>query len=343
MAGTKYLRRLYIGKESTDSAAWGTPVATTAQLFLDGVIERDDTAMFQEYPTGNFGLSNTSYIPKKSSQIALSGEATFEQLPYIFAGGVYGATDTPTTDTGTGTGYIWTFQMPTTSIPAIQTYTLEGGDNEQGELFNFGFISDFTLSGASGEAWTLEATMMGRQSTDMTLAATSDRTIPTVEPILFGNTKLYIDLASTDFGTTQKTLTMLGATVTVKTGWMPKYSADGRLDYSFIQLGLPEVTAEIVFEHNSNATAQKAYWLAQTELCLRIIATGNTLTSAGAYSTKTMIIDMVGKWESFSGLDDQDGNDVVTGTFRSRFSNTTTATSTTFAKFLVVNEVATLP
>jgi hypothetical protein len=124
---------------------------------------------------------------------------------------------------------------------------------------------------------------------------------------------------------------------------MPKYSADGRLDYSFIQLGLPEVTAEIVMEHNSNATAQKAYWLAQTELCVRIIATGSATVGAGAYSTKTMIIDMVGKWESFSGLDDQDGNDIVTGTFRSRYSNTTTATSTQFTKFLVVNEVATLP
>jgi hypothetical protein len=344
MAGTKYLRRIYIGKESTDSTAWGTPVTTTAQLLLDGVIEREDTAMFPEYPTGNFGLSNVSYIPKKSSQIALSGEATFEQLPYIFAGGIYGATDTPTTDTGTGTGSIWTYQMPTTTVPAIQTYTVEAGDNEQGELFNYGFISDFTLSGASGEAWTIEATMMGRQSTDMTLAATSDRTFPTTaEPILFGNTKIYIDLASTDFGVTQKTLTLLGASVKVKTGWMPKFSADGRLDYSFIQLGLPEVLAELTFEHNATATAEKAFWLSQTERLIRLIATGTTLTSAGAYTTKTLIIDMVGKWENFGGLDDQDGNDIVVGTFRSRFSNTTVATSTQFTKFLVVNEVATLP
>jgi hypothetical protein len=97
-------------------------------------------------------------------------------------------------------------------------------------------------------------------------------------------------------------------------------------------------------EHNANATAQKAYWLAQTELCMRIIATGSATVGAGAYSAKTMIIDMVGKWESFSGLDDQDGNDIVTGTFRSRYSNAaSTAASTQFTKFLVVNEVATLP
>jgi len=343
MAGTKYLRKIYVGKESTDSTAWGTPVAATAQLMMDGVIERDDTAMFPEYPTGNFGLSNVSYIPKKSSQIALTGEATFEQLPYVFMGGLNGATDTPTTDTGAGTGYIWTFQMPTTTIPAIQTYTVEGGDNEQAEKFNFGFISEFTLAGASGEAWTLEATMMGRQSTDASFTASTDVAVPTVEPILFGNTKIYIDAATTDFGTTQKTLTLLGASVKVKTGWMPKYSADGRLDYSFIQLGLPEVVAELTFEHNATATAEKAFWLSQSERLLRLIATGSATVGTGAYSTKTLIIDLVGKWEKFGPLDDQDGNDIVVGTFRSRYSNTTVATSTQFAKFLVVNEVALLP
>lgn len=338
MAGTKYLRKIYLGKETTDA---GTAVAATAQLMMDGVIEQDATAIFPSYPTGNFGQSNIAYIPKLGSSIALSGEATFEQLPYILSGGVEKAT--PTTDTGSGTGYIWTFDMPTTAVNEIQTYTVEGGDNEQAEEFNYGYISEFTLSGASGEAWMLEATMQGRATSDTTFTASTDVAVPSAEPILFGNTKIYIDATSTDFGTTQKTLTLLGATVTCNTGWVSKHSADGRLDYSFIQLGMPELTAEFTMEHNSTATAEKAAWRAGTERLIQLISTGTNLTTAGAYSAKTMIINMVGKWESFGGLEDQEGNDIVTGTFRARYSKDTAATATQFGQFVVVNEIATLP
>jgi hypothetical protein len=50
-------------------------------------------------------------------------------------------------------------------------------------------------------------------------------------------------------------------------------------------------------------------------------------------------MDLYGKWETFDVIDEQDGNDIVTGTFKVGYS---TAASKK-AVFIVVNELATLP
>jgi hypothetical protein len=57
------------------------------------------------------------------------------------------------------------------------------------------------------------------------------------------------------------------------------------------------------------------------------------------YGTKKLIIDVCGKYEKFSVLDDQDGDDVITATLRAGYD----ATAALFAKFVIVNELATIP
>jgi hypothetical protein len=65
---------------------------------------------------------------------------------------------------------------------------------------------------------------------------------------------------------------------------------------------------------------------------------GAALTTAGTYTYKTFIIDLVGKWQSFSTIDEQDGNDVVTGTFKGAYNST----AGLFGRFIVVNENSSL-
>jgi len=79
-------------------------------------------------------------------------------------------------------------------------------------------------------------------------------------------------------------------------------------------------------------------WMDETAKQIRLLAQGAVTTSSGTYKYKTMIIDLTGKWDNFSNLESDDGNDVISGTFRARYNGT----CATFGQVIVVNKIATL-
>ena len=98
---------------------------------------------------------------------------------------------------------------------------------------------------------------------------------------------------------------------------------------------------DITFEHDGTSQAEKAAWRAGTTSLIQVKFEGTTLSDAvgGTYAVKTFIINLTGKWEKFTPLDEQDGDDIVTGTFRARYN----ATSASFAQFVLANETETMP
>lgn len=178
----------------------------------------------------------------------------------------------------------------------------------------------------------------GRQVTNASF--TTGQSAPAVEEILFGKGKLYIDDADGTIGNTQKTQTLLGMTLNVNTGWVPVFTGDGNLYFTFAKSTAPEVTLQITFEHDGTAVAEKTNWRNGTARLIRLLWEGDALTTAGdSYTYKTLIVDLAGKWESFDKLGEQDGNDIVTAMFRARYN----ATAEKFAEIVVVNELSTLP
>ena len=333
MPGIKNLRRLQIGKETSDS---GTAVAATTLLFFNGLWSDDRTTVFPEEYTGILGGRDRNYIPALKGTMAMDGEATFEQLPYILEASI--AATTPTTDTGTG--YIYTYTFPTSTQGSINTYTIEGGDDNDEEEGSFAFVKDFTLSGNYGEAWMLSSNWEGQDVTSAnTFTPTTDLTIIDPEIMLFGLSRLYIDNDTDAIGTTQVSNTIINASLAVTSGWMSQHTADNSLMFSFIKRPTFEAVLDITFEHNSSAVAEKAAWRNKAARLIRILVEGSALTTSGVYAKKTVKIDLAGKWESFDVISDVDGNDVVTGTFRARYN----ATSGLFGSITVVNNLATLP
>jgi len=163
-------------------------------------------------------------------------------------------------------------------------------------------------------------------------------TLPTLEEILFGKSKLYLDAIGGTLGATLKSNTLLGFDLTIKTGWYAVFSGDGRIDFGFIKCADPSVQLDITFEHNGTARAEKAFFRALTSRLLRLKIEGSALVTAGAYTYKTFLADLAGKWTKFSVLGEQNGNDIVTGTFTSRFN----PTPAKYAEFTVVNALASL-
>jgi hypothetical protein len=197
------------------------------------------------------------------------------------------------------------------------------------------FVSDFSLSGAPGEAIMQSANWLGRQVTPSTFTAAL--AVPTVEEILFSKGKLYVDLVSAVFGTTLKSSTFLGMTLNVKTGWLPKFTADGALYFTFAKLTRPEIS----LEYFGICQLVVARWTMGDDTGkIQCKFEGSALGTPGTvYTYKTLIINLAGKWEKFAKLGEQDGNDILTGTFRAGYN----ATAADIGNIIVVNELATIP
>jgi len=334
--GIKSLRKIQIGQEA--SAGGTTDIASTIWRGM-GVITDNRETTFPEEDIGILGGTTRSYVAMAGGEISLEGDATFEQMPYIFNAGVYKTAQT--TDSGSGYIYIWTAQNASTDpieSTDLQTLMFEAGDNNEVEIMRYGFVREFNLSGNAAEAMAINATLQGREVVGGQ-TYTASLAIPTVESILFTKGKLYINPSTDSVGTTLVSNTMIAADLSMVTGWQAVMTADGRLDFSFIKRISDEITLAITYEHNGSATAEKAAWRNQTERAIRLIFEGSALTSAGAYTYKTLIIDLWGKYSSFDALTDQDGNDVVVANFRAAYSST----AANKARFTIVNDLATLP
>ena len=332
MAGIKALQRVQLGRETTA----GTAVAASTRWRGQGALEDQRQTVFAMEDVGLLIGTDRTYVPQLGGAITMTGDATFEQLPHIFEAGI--KSNAAVADGG-GSGYVYTYLIPTTQGGTVKTYTIEGGDNEGAEEMEYSFVPSFTLSGAAGEAWQVSAEWQGRQVVPTTFSTAGQAPIPTVEEMLVSKTKIYIDAANGTAGATQVSQTLLNANLSVDTGQQAVHTADGELYFSFVKQVAPEIMLSMTYEHNASAIAEKAAWKAQTARQIRLLCEGSALTTAGTYSKKSMIIDLVGKYESFAALTDQDGNDAVSCTFRGRYN----ATADTAGQFVVVNELSALP
>lgn len=330
------IRKLQLGAEGTA----GTAVpATTIYRAPASDIKIDDTKVMPPENVGYYPKLGRQYTPAKAASYAMpEHEATFEQIGYIYNAGiksVAGAAD------GGGSGYIYAYPLATTAENTLQTYTLEARNTTEPIEMEYGFVSEFSLSGTPGEAWKLTATWKGRQATTG-ISYTTGLTIPTVEELLFGKSKLYLDAVTGNVGGTQKTGTFLGATINCVTGWDYLYTGDGNLYFTRAKFfpELQALTGSITFEFDGTATAEEAFFNANTPRLMRILTEGSTLGTAGtAYSKKSHIIDCALVWTGFSELENRNGNDVVTLDFEAVYNSD----EDLFAEITVVNALSALP
>lgn len=333
--GIKSLRQIQLCREETQ----GTATTDFTVWRGIGTLEDSRESVWPEEDIGIFCGTDRQYFPKLSATLEMDEvEATFEQLPHIFDAGIKYAA--PTTDTGSGYIRTWTEPVASSDVSSstdLITYSFKAGDNNEVEKFSFGFVTDFTLSGSAGEAWKVKSTWVGREvSTDNDGFNTV--TLPEVEEALFSKTKLYIDATSDTIGSTLVSNTLVGATLEVTTGWQAVYTGSGRLDLSFVKQVKPEIKLDITFEHNDTASYEKYAWRNKIARQVRLLCEGSALSDDGTYTYKTVQIDLAGKWDTFEKIDEQDGNDVVTGHFIARYNSTAALQ----AAFTIVNEVASL-
>lgn len=325
--GTKGLRQLQLGQEGTE----GTAVAASARWrgMVDGLEDNQNVVAVEE-EVGYLSGTDRTYIDRLSGTLNMPATPlTFQQVQYLLAASV---SDVTTSTPDSGTGDVYAYSCPTTSIPSIQTFTLEAGDDQQAEEMNGAFVESFELSGKGGEAWMMSAVWRGRTVTNTTF--TGSIALPTVTTALFGKTSLYIDAIGGTIGTTQVTGSFLGATIRYNSGWKFKYSGDGYLYPTIRYFDKSAYLLELVatFEHDSAGVARKTDWRAETPRLVRIQSLGAALGTGGTYTYETFRFDCAAKVMSVPAFGDQEGNDILEVTMRSRYNST----AATHASFTVV-------
>jgi hypothetical protein len=339
--GITALSKTLIGVEASPGGTTDTP---TTHWRGEGKIKDRRETVFAPERVGILGGTTRTYVPRTGSEVTLEGDAKFSQLAYVFNAGVK-AVD-PTTDSSSAKIRTWTVQWSSTDLYAstdLDTLVVENGDNTEVQVARFVFFKEFSLSGAQGEAVQVSALGEGRApstSASFTTVGTTDLSNDS-ETILVSKGYLYIDASSGTIGTTAKSETLLSFNLKHTTGWVALPAKDGRLDFSTVKHIDDEITLDVTFEHNSVATAEKDAWKNQTERAIRLKFTGAALSSTDTYDSKTAIIDLWGKWQTFGaeGLEEQDGDNIYRGTFKAGYS----ATAGNKARYILVTEQSALP
>lgn len=332
MPGVKTLRKLQLGSEVTP----GTAVAATAIWRGEGVLDDQREVVFPNEDVGFVAPVMRSYIPRISAGLSMPATPlTFEQVGYMLKAGVNNSTGVAD---GVGSGFIYTFAFPSTAVNTPQTYTIEGGDDQAVEEMEYSFMTEIGLEGQAGGSWMMSGEWLGRQAT--TSAFTGAISLPAVEEVLFSKTKLYIDASGGTIGSTPVTGALLSASLRIQTGFQPVWTGDGQLYFASQKQVRPEVLLDLVFEHTSDAVVEKAAWVNETTRLIRLEAEGSALATSGTtYINHTFRIDLAGRYERFEPLEDEDGDDIYTATFRAGW----VAADSLFAEILLVNELTSLP
>lgn len=318
MPGTRALRYLQIGKETTP----GTIVPASTIWRGTALLTPEAPVVFPGEDVGLFGGGDRGYIPKIGATVAMdSTPLTYEQVLYILNGGIKSVTS-GVADAGAGaTGKIYAFPASTTSANTIKTFTMEIGDDQQGEVMEYAFVESFKLSGKAGEAWMMSANWRGRQPANQ--AKTGSLSVPSVEEALFQNTTLAIDAVSGTLGTTLVSSTLIAADIEVKTGLVARWTADGNKYFNTVVPGILDISAQLTFLYNASAVTERTNWRNGTSRQIRLKNTGSALATPGTvYSTKTFLIDLAGKWAKFDKLGEDNGNDIIQATFQARYNAT---------------------
>jgi len=332
MSGKKALRKIQLGRE----AVAGTPVAATTIWRGMGTIEDTRETVYPEEAVGYLSGLDRAYVPTLGGKLAMpSGEATFQELNHVFEAGIKAATGVAD---GGGTNFIYAYPLPTTTINVIKTYTIEGGDDQAVEEMEYCFVEAFKLSGRFGQALMCSADWMGRQV--VTSSFTGALSIPTVEEIIFSKATLAIDAVGDTLGDTIISNTLYDMDLDVKTGIVAQGTANGQLYFSHLEFAEPEVVLQLTFLHNAAGAAEVANWRAGTPQQIQILIVGSEFGTAGDdYTYHTLQIDLAGRWEKFDPIGEQDGIDIVKGTFRARYE----PTAALFAVLTLANELSAVP
>lgn len=327
--GARFSRLIQWGREATS----GSAVAATAIVRGTGVFDDDDVHNRHVEDVNQINGTTDQYTARKGGQITIDFDpANLEQLIHVLDCSI---TEATAAADGAGSGWVRTYDFPTSATALPDTMTIEMGDSSGDEEMQYSFCRRWILEGSPGQQCTLSTEWYGREQTPTT--RTASLTIPTVTPLLFGKSKVYID--DVDAVTyTQLDCAVLGWRLEIDAGIVAKFGANGQLTFcSIVRTGfVPRLT--ITVELGAAALAEKVDWRANTPRRVKLLLEGDALTTSGTYSNDSFIFESMGFIDDIPPIGEQDGNNVVDIVFEGAYN----VSEDTFGSIIHVSELETL-
>jgi hypothetical protein len=329
------LLKAQAGVESTR----GTNVAATRKVYAQITPSYTKALMdFSDTTATFFDRRRPAYGREK---IAFSAKdiCTFEDLAwwaqFFVKGGVTGVADA-----GTPIAYTYTY-APSTATDDLKSMTLEF--NESGNPYETAQVMVKTATlrmdadNDSEPGWMIDLELMGRDwATTTFTAALTDRA---TEVILARGTKLYIDAAGGTIGTTQKTGSLINASITFDTGIHYKAFAEDITGYApnKVGRGAYRVDAQFTFEFDSDTEFANYRSTDAVPRLIQLQRDGTQIhgSSATNKSLKVNLYNLI--WNSWA-RSDREGN--LTATFGG--AGFYDATNAKLVELIIVNALSTL-
>jgi len=189
-----------------------------------------------------------------------------------------------------------------------------------------------TVTVTTADALTVSDTLSVQAAEAATIQQdfTDSAVLPNVEDILFSKAALTIDPDTGAFGDGAMTALLMGFDLDVETGIQARPAASGELYFPRAALVNPVIRLGMTLEWNGDSSDEKQLWKdgGHAGRLIRIKIEGSALVTAGAYTYKTLIIDLAGQYEKFEKIGEDNGNDIVDVMFRGQYNTTEAAFST---------------
>jgi hypothetical protein len=301
---SKAERVFYIGKETTPGDGSTVDVALRAvgsfRPVVDKIIPDEDIGSYA--PARHFTGS-------KHGEGNLEMSAYYEALPYPISM----ALGAGTVDIS-GTPEVWTFSFPDETAPTFATYNIEIGDGANHIVrCDDVFATEIEISGEAGQAWMINATLVGA---DVTFPASHAATpTPDIGPraVLMSETNIYINDTSGAIGSTA--MTQLISFSWKLSGLQHQKQFAGSLFPTGRGNDKWEIVLEVVAEmENASIESEKDKLLTNSLSFIRI----RSLAEDAGGTDIDWYINIDGAYflSEISPLDDRDGNNIVTLTYR---------------------------
>ena len=350
MPGRKPLSRLQFGKEATP----GTLVAATARMrFNGGYLSDDRTPELVEEAIGILGGADRNVIVAVDASLDIpETPATPEQLPYLLAM-LYGGPVTGAAD-GTGSsGYRYATPIPTTSAPANTAYTVEGGDDYEVERMGYTKCTRLTIKGTSKGKVTMSGSAIA-QYVERLSGGFASTSIASVNDLVFGLSRLFLDAVDGTIGTTQIEDQYKGFEITFEGMWEKQFTGEGNTAngpiWTFVVFADKKVTGKLTLLHDPAVDGNSGLMSVFRTLpsvptrLMRIDCLGAAYGTAGSGTLftggrKGIRIDLPITVTKVSPLSDESKVMVRTVEFESRYN----ATYGSAGSITVANEISALP
>jgi hypothetical protein len=330
VAGIRALRKIQIAKETTP----GTAVTTATKRLIGTLGMKLEQKYYRpdDLETGKLSSYERSIVVGEMAKLPFASDANFEQLMYILGMSVKGGV----TATGpTDSQYVWTYTPNLTASNAVDTYTIQYGDDIQEFYSPFCFGTDLEISGTLDEAVKVKSALVGQFITAGTFTALTNPT--TLTPVITNTGKFYVDTAWASLGGTNKAATVVDFSYKLSEGITAMKYLDGNLYFSDRAEKKRHIELNLTLAFNSVSYAMWAAYIAasQTQQFCRLEFTG-PLIGATAHD----ILDLDGCFviDDYDTLTERDGQDIVKLKMLSEYDSTGTAEW----QIILKNAVATL-